>query len=224
MSEPLPIVEHDTEPRTGPAARLGRGLVRVAVFLFVVWQLAFLLFRNTVDSWRSRLEEALGPKDRWGEFGERVADYDRITTRYAALCGIEQGWPMFSGPLARSAPFPAVHIVFADGSQELVVSDNEPADPNFYFRFGGERHRKLEDYLASPLRGAVSGVERPLWEAYARDAVRRFRAAHPDDRRAPVKALVIARRLYYTRPDQSAGDRDPMVSTLLTEFDLPAGL
>ena len=58
-------------------------------------------------------------------------------------------------------------IEFTDGTDELLRSDNEP-DPLGYFRFGGWRQRKLEDYLAFKTPDELPGDdELPLWEVYA---------------------------------------------------------
>jgi hypothetical protein len=220
MSSPPTVA--DCTPADPPSrlARLWLLLRRTAVFVFVVWQLFFLLFRNPIDSWRDRLSAAFGPRAEWGLAGDIFGRLDHWTTRYGAFFGVEQGWPMFSGPLSRSGPFPAVEIIFADGTEELILSANEPADPNSYFRLGGERMRKLEDYLTNSAAGAPYGGERELWRRYALDAVRRFRAAKPDDPRTPVRAVFWSRRYFYTRPDQAPGERDPMMPVILVEFDL----
>ena len=90
---------------------------------------------------------------------------------------------MFVPPLARSASFLAARIEFTDGTDLILRSDNEP-DPLGYFRFGGWRQRKLEDYLVYKTPEDLPGDdELPLWEAYARWSVRRWRERSPDDLR-----------------------------------------
>lgn len=229
MSESATIAEiAPAEPSTpGLRAKIGAALLflrRIGVFLFVTWHLFFMAFRNPPDTWGDRLRSALGPKEKWGVVGDAAVKMDAITTFYGAFFGVEQGWTMFCGPIARSAPFPAVTITFNDDTEELILSDNEPRDMECYFRFGGERHRKFEDYLAAPSENGQYGEERSLWRAYAHHGVRRWRSANPADPRRPVRATVVSRRHYHTPPDKPPGTRDPMQTTILSEFSLPAGM
>lgn len=102
---------------------------------------------------------------------------------------------MFSPPVARGAPFLAVQIHFDDGSEELLLADNEP-DPTSYFRIGGWRQRKLEDYMVyGEETSLATDEELPLWEAYVRWRVKRWRQSNPGDTRNPAWVVLLRRRM-----------------------------
>jgi len=174
-----------------------------AVFLFVCWNLVFLALRNPLDlgseaweRWASR---------RWWWPGWNAAD--RATRRYATTCGLEQGWSMFSPPLWRSASFPLAGLEFDDGSADVVRSPNDLPPNSPYLRVGGWRQRKLEDeYIVNQARfdryRRTNASDLLLWQAYVRYAVRRWRAAHPDDPRRVIAVRLLRRHIDFPQPDE----------------------
>ena len=147
-------------PWLWPAART------TAVALFVAWQLFFLFARNVLDFWSTPIRAWCVKQEIWDHgVGPILDPVDDATDRYANCNGIDQNWKMFTPPLARSDPFLAVRIEFAEGGDDVVLSDNEP-DLRGFFRFGGWRQRRLEDQLVGDRDPVLSG-------AYVRWSVRR---------------------------------------------------
>ena len=125
------------------------------VVLFVCWQLFFLVVRNPLDFWYASFkkwceEEKIWDDDKDPAYGVKplLDPIDDVTLHYGNFGGIDQNWRMFTPPLARYAYFLAARIEFAEGGEEVIRSENE-VDPRGYFRFGGWRQRKLEDYLVT---------------------------------------------------------------------------
>jgi hypothetical protein len=175
------------------------------VGLFVCWHLFFLLVRNPLDLWYTPFKEWCQERGWWPRLEPWVRPVDRATGQYGNGLGVEQGWCMFTPPLARSAPFLAARIDFTDGTSEVLRSDNEP-DPTAFFRVGGWRQRKLEEYLVHPDETKLHEHEElGLWEAYARWSVRRWKARHPEDRRTPRQVALLRRRIYFPVPGQDPG-------------------
>jgi hypothetical protein len=200
MNPPLP----PTAPESlSPLDRVGRVLVRAAVVLFVVWQVFFLLVRNPLDLWGDDIKKWCKAQPWWWAAKKPYEKLDQATTRYANLLGIEQGWTMFAPPMARGAPFLAARLEFADGSQEEVYSPNEP-DPARFLRLGGWRQRKLEDFLIKPYPDEISDKEDlPVWQAYVRWSVRRWRQAHPDDPRQLERVVLVRRWITFPGPNDA---------------------
>jgi hypothetical protein len=178
--------------------------VRTAVVvLFVGWQLFFLLIRNPLDFWYTPIKRWCQEKNIWDSVKVVLDPVDDATRDYGNFCGIDQNWKMFVPPLARSASFLAARVEFTDGTDELILSDNEP-DPLRYFRFGGWRQRKLEDYLVFKTPEQLpSDDELPLWNAYARWSVRRWRERHPDDDRIPARVVLLHRVITFPEPSEN---------------------
>ncbi len=211
------------EPSSPPAPslprRVGRWLVTALIVVFVVWHLFFLGFRSFYDLLDEDEIAAWKKKHKWWKKVEPAFDaVERYSRRYGAFCGIEQGWRLFSGPMARRAPFLAARLDFTDGSEELLTSENEP-DPTAFFRAGGWRQRKLEDYLCaiSPDKLADSD-ERPLWEAYVRWSVERWRQRHPDDPRQVRRVVLVVRHIYFPVPGKDPWDFDDADETTIGTF------
>jgi hypothetical protein len=217
-------------PTASPLRRAWRIVKIIAVTTFVVWHLFFLTYRNFADLWGEEVaKKAAVEKTNWetewkhsdgGRLSQSYAamkfwqacfdvteekEAARITRRYGAFLGQEQGWCMFAAPLARKAFFPAVRIHFSDGSTEDLHSGNEP-DPNSYRRFGGFRQRKLEDYIAY---GNAQGEEAAVWSNYTLWVYRHWRAAHPDDHRELKWLQLRARRIDFPAPDQQRDFPEP---------------
>jgi len=174
-----------------------------AVVLFVGWQLFFLFVRNPLDFWYTPIKAWCEEKKIWQGVKVVLDPVDDATRHYGNFAGIDQNWRMFVPPMARSASFLAARIEFTDGTDELIRSDNEP-DPLSYFRFGGWRERKLEDYLVSKTPEELPGDdELPLWEAYARCSVRRWRERYPDDLRTPARVVLLRRVITFPEPSEN---------------------
>ena len=172
--------------------RIGSRLKTAVVVLFVGWQLFFLAIRNPLDFWYKPIKQWCQDAHIWPSVQRVLDPVDDTTRHYANFFGIDQNWRMFVPPLARSAPFLAARIEFTDGTSEVLRSDNEP-NPLSYFRLGGWRQRKLEDSLVYKTPEELPGDEDlPLWEAYARWSVRRWRQRHPDDLRIPCASSCCA--------------------------------
>ena len=177
-------------PWMWPAAR------NTAVVLFGGWQLVFLCVRNSLDFWYTPIRDWCRKQEIWDHGVGPVLDpVNDAADQYANFNGIDQDWKMFTPPLARSDPFLAVRIVFTDGSDEVLLSDNEP-DPRSFFRFGGWRQRRLEDVV-------VWGRSPVLSAAYVRWSVRRWRERRPDDPRTPRRVVAPPPRVELP----GAGDR-----------------
>jgi hypothetical protein len=183
--------------------RLGARVKTAAVVLFVAWQLFFLLVRNPLDFWYTPLKQWCEKNNIWRGAKTVVDPVDDATRYYANFCGIDQNWRMFVPPLARSASFLAARLEFTDGTAIVLRSDNEP-DPLGYFRFGGWRQRKLEDYLVYKTPEELPGDdELPLWEAYARWSVRRWKERYPDDSRTPARVVLLRRVVTFPEPSEN---------------------
>ena len=196
-------------PGLWPAARTG------AVVLFVGWQLVFLCVRNSLDFWYTPLRHWCMKQEIWDHGVGPVLDpVNAAADRYANVNGIDQDWKMFAPPLARSDPFPAVRIVFTDGSDETVLSDNEP-DPRGFFRFGGWRQRRLEDVV-------VWGRSPILSTAYVRWSVRRWRERHSGDPRTPERVVLLRREWGFPEPGTDPAALGPVEVSPIGEF-LPDG-
>jgi hypothetical protein len=213
-----------TSQTASPLVRWGRRLRSALVCAFVVWHLFFLLLRNPLDLWWDDIKGGLAEQAWWAKVEPYVkpADPDTWkrgnffgTWKYGNFFGIDQGWTMFGPPVARSAPFLAARIEFSDGSQDMVYSVNEP-DPTAFFRAGGWRQRKLEDYLARFEEADLRQTkELPLWEAYVRWCVRRWRQTHPEDPREPERVVLLKRRIHFPNPGEDPSVfEDPEVTTL----------
>jgi hypothetical protein len=135
---------------------------------------------------------------------------EKWTRNYGRVFAVEQGWSMFTPNLARGGSFLTARLEFSDGSEELVKSPNEPAlesddkpRPKPFLRMGGWRQRKLEDSLAftTPEKlarmDAADGDDLPLFEAYARWSVQRWRQGHPDDAREVHRIVLVRRRMAF---------------------------
>jgi hypothetical protein len=172
------------------------------VFAIVAWHLAVLLVRNPLDLWYRPIRDWAKEQPWWERHGNTFKRVDTVTWKYANFVGCEQGWCMFSPPMAERAPFLAVRIDFDDGSSELMCSDNEP-EPTSFFRVGGWPLRKLEDRLGGncPDEGAPAR-EWALHSAYVRAALRRWHQESPDDQRQPRRLVLLRRYIYFPRPGQ----------------------
>ena len=190
-----------------------------AVAAFVGWQLFFLVARNTLDFWYTPFKDWCVRRQVW-EAGVRplLDPVDDATRRYGDFNGIDQNWRMFTPPLARSAQFLAARIEFADGSEEVLLSENEP-DPQRFIRVGGWRQRRLEDALVYKDRDRLPWDEdRPLCEAYARWSIRRWRERHPEDGRSPARVVLLRRDVAFPQPGADPAAFDPAEVSVIAAF------
>jgi len=173
----------------------------VVVVVFVCWHLFFLLVRNPVDLWEKPILAWAEKHFWWKEVEPSFKKIDYATYYYGNFAGVQQGWSMFSPEMARRAPFLTARIDFTDGSQEVLSSENEPADPSRFFRFGGWRQRKLEDSLLWTKPKELPDCEDlPLFKAYVRWSIRHWHEANPDDPRQPQRVELLRRILQMPGP------------------------
>jgi hypothetical protein len=179
-----------------------RFTITTLIVLFVCWHLFFLLLRSGLDlsSFKVEFKKWTKEQDWWKEIEPQFTTADELTARYGRFMGVEQGWAMFTPPLARSAPFLTTRLVFTNGEWLDLPSDNEP-DPAHFFRFGGWRFRKLEDGLVKRDPPEVRTTEdRPVYESYVRWRIQVWRERFPDDERVLQQVVLIHRRIYFPKP------------------------
>jgi hypothetical protein len=139
-----------------------RRAARVGLGLFVVWQLGFLLASNFLNLALS-LPPYLGEESlmrrvapdwsqRQGEAFEATRTAARWADRWAELTGQAQNWGMFAPGVTAHIPFVAVELRWDetnDGPPEpvLLLSENEPADVNRFFKAGQFRLRRFEGMI-----------------------------------------------------------------------------
>lgn len=212
-------------PEPVPVSQVGQFLRRARItiiVLFVCWHLFSLLFRNIFDLWWDDLVPNGLKKLTWWEVpvltmhqnfpndprhveltpGKVFSTIDMATYRYLNYFGIEQGWSMFSPPIARRAAFVAAEIQFADGSNETLLSPNEFPFQG-YFRWDGWRQRKLEDNLVYATPESIEDKSDPqLFEAYVRWSVRRWRDQNPEDLRVVSQVKLLKRNWSLPGPEE----------------------
>jgi hypothetical protein len=207
------------EQGRGPLRRAGRLLLRTAVVLFVTWHLLFMVVRNPLDLWDAPIRARARKLASWPAIEPWFKRVDRITWRYANFTGAGQGWSMFTPNLARGAPFLAGRIDFTDGSSELIRSFNEP-DPQSYIRIGFARVRKLEDNIVYGKPDRLADDEDlPVYQAYVRWVVRRWKKQAGDDPRVPLRVTLLRRRIDFPKPGEDPRHYDEPTETVIGVFD-----
>lgn len=157
-------------------------LRRIAVIGFVCWHLLMMFVTNA--------------KIKNDFTDETIRKYERYLS-------LDQAWGMFTSPLFRSLPFPAVRITFSDGSSELVRSTNEPDDLSRFVRIGGWRLRKLEHTFVTERIQLEGDYRQPIQRRLAQSYLARWRQAHPDDPRTPVRLTLVKREFTIPQPGES---------------------
>jgi hypothetical protein len=192
------------------------------VFLIVSWHLFYFAVRNPLDLWDNDINGWLKKTAEWGRAAteEEVARdetwwakvkspyrfADELTYRFANTAGCEQRWVMFTPPMAQRAPFLGVRFEFAGGSTVTVPSANEPANPADFFRFGGWQTRKHEDVIMDvPDNRGPDNPEWPMWVAFVRHAVKRWRRDNPTDPREITRVVLVKRRIHFPKWDEPIG-------------------
>jgi hypothetical protein len=165
-----------------------------------------------------------------GHLNDAMQTVRELTKRWEEVTGQPQNWCLFAPNIGRYNTFVAVELRWEDDPRdeaagpllmpyqsELLLSDNEPEDPNDYFRWGKFRLRKYESMLDpylhfrgshEPLSVAAERWQRYIsakvgkeWDtiwAYLRWRTRRFMARHPD-RPMPRQVILLVRN--YTIPE-----------------------
>jgi hypothetical protein len=234
--QPTSVSVIPAEPSVPWIVLFARVVTATLVVLLVAFHLVVLVIRNPLDLWDKEIREELADRPRLGgrlahaaladpddpglkpeksywdspAFRDCYHKSDRFTWKYTNFIGLEQRWTMFSPPMARKADFLAIRLEFSDGSSELMLSQNEPSNPNSFFRIGGWQVRKLEDYLAYPGEGVLTdraNPERKLWEAFARHAIVRWHSAKPGDPREIDHVVFVRRRVFFLDRVKHPGQR-----------------
>ena len=123
------------------SAHPGRHTLSVAVGLFALWQMAFLVGDNAIDFIPRRPAPTdINPSMRfYQEYGaftsveplqrgvEKVGD---VLDFWSEITGQQQGWSLFAPGFPPHTIFPAVEFHFPDGTSETLRSPYEPPDLN----------------------------------------------------------------------------------------------
>jgi len=117
-----------------------RRLASIAMGLFALWQMFFLIAANFVDLVPRRVRDSsplrLDPLQEIGTFTsfaplqtavDRLGD---IIDSYGEFTGQDQTWPLFAPGFPPHSTFGAIEVKFADGTRETILSIYEPADYN----------------------------------------------------------------------------------------------
>lgn len=199
-------------------AKAWRTVKSVLVFLFVTWNLVILAIRNPLDLLEPQILEWIDDTPLADSIRPQLDQVNNFTWKYVNLVGCEQRWVMFSPPMNREAYFPGFRHEFTDGSSALTKSAQEP-DPASFFRVGGWQQRKLEDYLLVPPAELDNAPSWPLWEGFARGAIRKWKQQHSDDGRELKRLVLIKRRITFIEPDQPPGIYQQPVQEDVIAFD-----
>jgi hypothetical protein len=182
---------------------------------FVVWHLFFLLLRNPLDVRSDNRPITFAPAG-WDGLSHAWQTLDDATTTYGNVLRIEQGWTLFTPPMARSGDFLSVRLVFADGQRVTLPSDNAVDPSSFYLRRGGFRQRKLEDYIESLYSKNVAS---PLPAAQVRARQARWRRRHPEEDRVVVRLELVRCHLVFPPPGADPRTEGESQEKILGSFD-----
>jgi hypothetical protein len=205
---------------------------QVLLGVFILWQLIFLLTANCfslLPREESRAElPPRQPDDKLEQApgtARRVVDFlAGITRRWADVTGQYQGWALYAPNVPVQATFVAVELRWdderpgkADGSNVVLLSEIEPADPYSYFRpLGSFRVSAYEANLGLVMWTWARDLAKPepeVWQRRLADAVRQkgkamlaylrwrlqsFQHEHPQWP-APTQVILLA-RIYPTPP------------------------
>lgn len=227
-NEPAPTSQPRQQPEQPPAGGAW-GFVRgAAIFLIVAWHLVYFAIRNPLDLWEEGIKPWLKQKSwweasevaiqpgkarevsgKWEQWGEAYEFADKATKHFGRITGSEQGWVMFSPPMAKRSAFLGVRFEFEDGGKVTVPSETHP-DPARFFRFGGWQTRKYEDYLMDKY-GGPRDYDYPMWRAFVRKKVglwrERYRHQYEDyEDEEPARVVLVKRYVRFPRPDAAPGD------------------
>jgi hypothetical protein len=205
------------------------------------WKSDFLEYMNEQEWWKAPITEVSWPRTpekdatpdeiEWAKNRKiKVSPYwvfttlDDVTSRYGNFFGIDQGWSMFTPPLARKAPFLGAELTFTDGTTAMLYSPNEPdmdqrrGLSSGYIRLGGWRQRKLEDYMLT--RDSVASKDdKQVYQAYILWCIRRWRDANPGDRREVKFVTVVWRSMKFPEPGKDPSRFEPVTSDPIGIFN-----
>jgi len=179
-------------------AGAARAAARGALGLFVVGQLLFLLTSNLLsveDAVRAALQKSppaqrVAPDlfDGTGRAHAGLRAVERLTRRWEELTGQAQNWQLFAPDVADVVPFVAVELRWdddrlpqSDASRVppappppvLLLSENEPTDPDRFLRVGHFRLRRYESTIdVAPLPGKPFDPRGEEWAALVERATR----------------------------------------------------
>ena len=141
--------------RSACSALLGVFIVAQLLFLFSANLLGFLQdTRPRMTDWQRHIAETIAPgwphaKGPAWNLASHLAKADRI---WGELTGQTQSWSLFAPIIGRECVFPALEVRWHDADPaELVLSDNEPPEPNHFIRIGNYRMRRYESNLCVAL-------------------------------------------------------------------------
>src|SRR5258707_10049903 len=140
-----------------------RAVLGVLLGLFILAQMMFLPVANLLGflpTLRDNLRntgwaQALAPDwlDKKGRGEEILAKANDISQRWQEMTGQPENWSLFAPDVADDIWFVRVEMNWQDGDSSApeaqiqsisFISDNEPPDPNHFFRLGHFRIRRYE--------------------------------------------------------------------------------
>jgi hypothetical protein len=215
----------------------------IALGLFITFQALFLPLANLLE-FQPRLRILLANKpwakqwvsdwlDKKGGVFNALEKADSAGERWQELTGQSQRWSLFAPEVADDIWFMGVIIHQneidpsknedenpSEGYNFTYLSDNEPADPNHFFRIGNFRIRRYEmalevhlyDYSsktaeqqAEAWRDDIREKVRKYWdnmEAYLRYRLQCFKRFHPD--LPEPRELILTVRHYVIPPPEKS--------------------
>jgi hypothetical protein len=215
----------------------------IVLGLFIVVQTLFLPITNLLE-FQPRLRKILANKpwarlwapnwlDQTGSLYDALEKADSTCERWQELTGQPQRWSLFAPEVADDIWFMGVNIhqfeidpsrskddKTAEGYNFTYLSDNEPADPNRFFRVGLFRIRRYEMALevhlydnssqtaeeqAETWRDDIRTKVRKYWdnmEAYLRYRLQCFKRLHPD--LPEPRELILTVRHYVIPPPEKS--------------------
>jgi hypothetical protein len=161
-----------------------RAVARLVLGLFVLLQLAFLvsdnlgtvvkqsavLLDNLPERFREPLEEAEA-KERIIQYAKRI---DKEWRPWEDATAQSQSWSLFAPDITDLIPFVGVELRWDDGRPPVYIqSDNQPADPERFFKVGRFRLRRVESTIdvSPPLHDGVADPTTTEWENCMAEAV-----------------------------------------------------
>lgn len=206
-------------PGEGRLARWFRQIRAILIVGFVVCQLLFMVGRGALDLFYDEFTGWLKQRPWYRKVKPAFTRVESATRKYGNFLGIEQGWRLFPGPMARYDLFLAARIEFTDDTEAMIYSENEP-DLKAFFRVGGWRLRKMEDYLAFNVPDDMAeSDDLPTWSAYACWCLRRWQAANPEDGRVPRAICLVNRQINFPEPGSPPCSHGEVEMTTIAVFD-----
>jgi hypothetical protein len=202
--------------------------------LFVVGQLVYLVSANLIGFMKDNRAE-MGPQmcqvveavapgwpDERGHVWNLLEHLAKTDRMWSDLTGQAQTWSLFAPTIGRECVFPALELRWHDDSEvapaphatELVLSENEPTDPEHYFRIGNFRMRRYENNIALTLRPYAGETPEQTNERW-RDAIR----AHVTDYAQIIRGYMQW-RLSQVMPRWAGREKPRQVSLVARRFHI----